>query len=76
MIALMGAKPVPEASSTMGLAESSRRKKLPNGPSMRKMSFSFKVPKTVSVNRPPGMWRMCSSSHGLSPWVCGAFAIE
>jgi len=76
MIALIGAKPVPEASSTIGLVESSRRKKLPNGPSMRRMSFSFIVVNTWSVNLPPGMCRMCSSMCGLSPCVCGALAIE
>ena len=77
MIALIGAKPVPEASSTIGLSESSRRKKLPNGPSKRRMSrFSFIAPKTWSVNLPPGRWRMCSSSCGLSLTVCGALAIE
>ena len=76
MIALIGAKPVPEASRTIGLSESSRRKKLPNGPSTRRISFSFIAPKTWSVNLPPGRWRMCSSSAGLSPTVCGALAIE
>ena len=75
-IALIGAKPVPLASSTIGLSLSSRRKKLPNGPSMRRISFSFSAPNTWSVNSPPGMWRMCSSMRGLSVWVCGAFAIE
>ncbi len=76
MIALIGAKPVPEASSTIGLSLSSRRKKLPNGPSRRRMSFSFIAPNTWSVNLPPGMWRTCSSIDGLSVWVCGALAIE
>ncbi|CKS83229.1 Uncharacterised protein [Mycobacterium tuberculosis] len=52
--ALMGAKPVPEASRMIGLSESSRRKKLPKGPSMRRISFSFIVPNTWSVNLPPG----------------------
>ena len=47
----MGANPVPEASSTMGLSESSRRKKLPNGPSMRRMSRSFSV---VAMSYPQG----------------------
>ena len=40
-MALIGAKPVPLASSTIGLSLSSRRKKLPKGPSMRRMSRSF-----------------------------------
>ena len=76
MIALIGAKPVPEASRMIGLSESSRRKKLPNGPSTRRISFSFIALKTWSVNLPPGRWRMCSSSCGLSMTVCGALAIE
>ena len=71
MIALIGAKPVPEASSTIGLSLSSRRKKLPNGPSMRRMSFSFIALKTWSVNLPPGMWRTCSSIDGGSPRLRG-----
>ena len=75
MMALIGAKPVPLASSTMGLADSSRRKKLPKGPSMRRMSFSFITPKTWSVNRPPGMWRMCSSMAGGLPRLDGALAM-
>ncbi len=72
----MGAKPVPDASSTMGLSLSSRRKKLPYGPSMRRISFSFMVPNTWSVNLPPGMWRRCSSIWGASAWVWGALAME
>ena len=60
----------------MGLSESSRRKKLPNGPSKRKMSFSFIVPNTWSLNTPPLRWRICSSIHGVVPCVCGALAIE
>ena len=44
--ALIGANPVPEARKTMGLGLSSRRKKLPNGPSIRRMSLSFIVPNT------------------------------
>ncbi len=44
--AFTGAKPVPDASRTMGLSESSRRKKLPYGPSMRRMSRSFMLPNT------------------------------
>jgi hypothetical protein len=46
----MGAKPVPLASRIKGLVLSSRRKKLPKGPSMRRMSRSFISPKTWSVN--------------------------
>ncbi|MNY51919.1 hypothetical protein D3C86_1875520 [compost metagenome] len=65
-MALIGAKPVPEASRMIGLSESSRRKKLPSGPSKRRMSRSFMVENTWSVNRPPGMWRMCSVSGPLS----------
>jgi len=78
MMALIGAKPVPEASSTMGRSDSSRRKKVPKGPSTRRMSFSFIVLKTWSVNTPPGMCRMCSSMP-LTPascTMCGALAIE
>jgi len=75
MIALIGANPVPDASRIMGLSES-RRKKLPNGPSTRRISFSFIALKTWSVNLPPGRWRMCSSSCGWSMTVCGALAIE
>ena len=72
--ALIGAKPVPEASITTGLALSSRRKKVPKGPSMRRISFSFIAPKTWSVKRPPGMWRICSS---MTPCASsGALAIE
>ena len=74
--ALMGAKPVPEASSTMGLSESSRRKKLPKGPSTRRISFSFIAPNTWSVNLPPGKCRMCNSTPAAVVWVCGALAIE
>ena len=74
--ALMGAKPVPDASSTKGLALSSRKKKLPYGPSMRTISFSFMPANTWSVNLPPGMWRMWISMPGLSSWVKGALAIE
>ena len=74
-MALMGAKPVPLASSTIGLPLSSRRKKLPNGPSMRRMSRSFMAPKTWSVNLPPGMWRTCSSIAGGLPRWCGALAM-
>jgi hypothetical protein len=48
--ALMGAKPVPLASRIKGLVLSSRRKKLPKGPSMRRMSRSFISLKTWSVN--------------------------
>ena len=76
MIALIGASPVPEASSTIGFAPSSRRKKLPNGPSNRKMSLGFMALNTWSVNMPPGMWRTCSSMPGAVAWVCGALAIE
>ena len=43
MIALIGANPVPLATITMGLLESSRKKKVPNGPSKRKMSRSFRI---------------------------------
>ena len=71
----MGAKPVPLASSTMGLVLSSRRKKLPNGPSMRRMSFSFSVLNAVSVNLPPGRWRRCSSMAGGVPTWLGALAM-
>ena len=46
MIDLMGAKPVPEATNTIGFADSSRMKKLPSGPSKRRMSRSFILPKT------------------------------
>lgn len=74
--ALMGAKPVPEARKTMGLSESSRRKKLPNGPSTRRISFSFMSPNTWVVNLPPGMWRMCSSTPGALSCMCGAVAME
>ena len=57
---------------------SSRKKKLPMGPSKRKMSFSLSAglsgtPKTKSVNRPPGVWRICNSS---GPSVSGAEAME
>jgi hypothetical protein len=38
---LIGANPVPLASSTIGLSLSSRRKKVPIGPSMRRMSRSL-----------------------------------
>ena len=75
-MALIGAKPVPDASSTIGWAASSRRKKLPKGPSRRRISFSFMALKTWSVNLPPGMWRRCSSICGWLAQVCGAFAIE
>jgi len=55
---LMGAKPVPAATKMIGFLESSRKKKLPKGPSKRRISFSFNAgvvaPKTKSVNRPPG----------------------
>ena len=74
-MALIGAKPVPLASSTMGLSLSSRRKKLPNGPSMRRISSSFIAPNTWSVNTPPGMWRMCSSMAGGLPSSSGALAM-
>ena len=42
----IGAKPVPEATNTIGLSESSRRKNVPNGPSQRRMSRSFILLKT------------------------------
>ncbi len=74
-MALIGAKPVPLASSTIGLALSSRRKKLPYGPSTRRISLSFIAPKTWSVNLPPGMWRRCSSTAGACASVCGALAM-
>ena len=38
---LIGAKPVPLATKMIGLSLSSRRKKVPSGPSKRRMSFSF-----------------------------------
>jgi hypothetical protein len=41
---------------------------------MRKISFSFMILNTWSVNLPPGMCRMCSSSPAAS--VCGALAME
>ena len=72
----MGAKPVPEAIKIKGFWLLGCKKKLPNGPSTRRMSFSFIPPNTWSVNTPPGMWRMCSSMPGLSAWVCGALAME
>ncbi len=53
MIDLMGAKPVPEATNTIGFTDSSRRKNVPSGPSKRRMSRSFILPKTWSVNAPP-----------------------
>ena len=68
MIALIGAKPVPQATNTIGLALSSRRKKLPSGPSRRRMSRSFILPNTWSVKLPPGTWRTCSST---SSSACG-----
>ncbi|MNT95204.1 hypothetical protein D3C72_2370400 [compost metagenome] len=76
MMALMGAKPVPEASRISGSSLSSRRKKPPYGPSMRRMSFSFIALNTWSVNLPPGMWRRCSSRPGCVAWVWGALAME
>ena len=77
-MALMGAKPVPLASSTTALSLSSRRKKVPNGPSSRKISRSFSggrepTPNTRSVKCPPGRWRMCSSTSSSVP---GAVAME
>ena len=73
MIDLIGAKPVPLATNTIGLALSSRRKKVPSGPSKRRMSRSFILPNTWSVKLPPATWRTCSSS---SSSACGALAIE
>ena len=61
MIDLIGAKPVPLATNTIGFVLSSRRKKLPSGPSRRRMSRSFILLKTWSVKLPPATWRTCSS---------------
>ena len=71
--ALIGAKPVPEATNTIGLSASSRRKKVPIGPSQRRMSRSFILLKTWSVKCPPATCRMCNSMNSAS---CGAFAME
>ena len=76
-IALIGAKPVPLASSRIGRVLSSRRKKVPSGASMRRMSRSLiagcVTPNSASVNSPPGMWRTCSVMRSSA---CGAVAIE
>ena len=77
MIALIGANPVPLATRTIGLTLSSRKKKVPIGPSKRRISRSFTTgctaPKSGSVNLPPGMCRTCSSTWSAA---CGAPAIE
>ena len=46
---------------------------MPSGPSKRRMSRSFILPKTWSVNWPPATWRTCSST---SSSACGALPIE
>ena len=74
MIALIGAKPVPEASSTIGLSESSRRKKLPNGPSKRRMSFSFIVAEHVVGELAAG--QVADVQLDAARRACGALAIE
>jgi hypothetical protein len=38
---LIGAKPVPAATKIIGFFESSLKKKLPSGPSKRRISFSL-----------------------------------
>ena len=58
---LIGANPVPLATNTIGLSLSSRRKKVPSGPSKRRMSLSFILVKTYSVNAPLAIFRTCSS---------------
>ncbi len=68
-----GAKPVPPATITIGLSESSLRKKLPNGASSRKIAFSCSSFSTYSLNTPPAITRICSCKKSLS---CGALAIE
>ena len=73
IIPLMGANPVPPATIMMGLFVSSRRKKLPNGASMRKIALSGISLNTYSVNCPPGIKRKCSSSK---LFTCGALARE
>lgn len=60
MTALIGAKPVPPATSSIGLADSSRRKKLPCRPLMRSRSRSFMAVNTWSVKCPSGTRRTCS----------------
>ena len=72
-MALIGAKPVPPAISSIGLSESLRRKKPPCGPLIRSRSRSFKPLKTCSVNFPPGIRRTCSCRELSS---CGALARE
>ena len=69
----IGAKPVPPATNTMGWLESSRKKKLPNGASKRKIAFSCSSLAAYSLNTPPGITRICSCKKSLS---CGALAIE
>ena len=73
MMLLIGAKPVPLATRTIGLSESSRMKNVPSGPSKRRMSFSFILLKTDSVNAPLAMLRTCSSIYSSS---CGGLPIE
>ncbi|SIK50170.1 Uncharacterised protein [Mycobacteroides abscessus subsp. abscessus] len=72
---LIGAKPVPDASMTMGASDSSRRKKEPSGISIRWISRSFIAVKTCSVKMPPGMRRMCNSTC-RTPSLLGTLAIE
>jgi len=74
-IALIGAKPVPLATMTIGLSDSSRRKNVPSGPSKRSRSRTFRVLKTWSVKAPPGVWRTWSSS-AVTPSGRGGLAIE
>ena len=57
--ALIGEKPVPLATKIIGLSESSRKKKVPKGPSIRRISRSLigrsPTPNRRSVNIPPGI---------------------
>ena len=53
MMALIGAKPVPLASRMIGLSLSSRRKKVPSGPSKRRISRFLHPLNTCSLNGPP-----------------------
>ena len=73
MILLIGAKPVPLATKIMGLSVSSRRKKVPRGPSNLRISFSLSVSKTCVVKAPFAMFRTCSSIYSAS-W--GGLPIE
>ena len=72
-IDLIGANPVPVATNTIGLGESSRRKNSPNGTSTSSLSPVASDVRTSSEKRPPGTWRICNSALSLS---CGGLAME